>query len=74
MIQAVGGGALTPTAMAILSQVFPARERGRAIGIWGLGVVIGPALGPPLGGILTGQFGWPSIFLVNVPIGLVGIY
>lgn len=60
--------------MAILSHIFPPRERGRAIGIWDLGVVIGPAIGPTLGGILTGQFGWPSIFLVNVPIGLVGMY
>lgn len=74
VIQALGGGALTPTAMAILSTAFPARERGRAIGIWGLGVVIGPAIGPTLGGLLTGQFGWSSVFLINLPIGVVGIF
>lgn len=73
VIQAVGGGALTPTAMAILSTIYSSRERGRAIGIWGLGVVIGPAIGPTLGGLLTAQFGWPSIFLINVPVGIVGI-
>lgn len=73
VIQALGGGALTPAAMAILSTVFPPKERGRAIGIWGLGVVIGPAIGPTLGGILTNQFGWPSIFWVNVPVGIIGI-
>jgi len=74
VIQALGGGALTPTAMAILSTVFPAAERGRVIGIWGLGVVIGPAVGPTLGGLLTGQFGWPSVFLINLPIGIAGIF
>lgn len=73
VIQALGGGALTPTAMAILSTVYPSQERGRAIGIWGLGVVIGPAIGPTLGGLLTGVFGWSSVFWINIPIGLVGI-
>lgn len=74
VIQALGGGALTPAAMAILSTAFPPRERGRAIGIWGLGVVMGPAIGPTLGGVLTGHYGWPSIFLVNIPIGIAGMY
>lgn len=71
VLQAIGGGAITPTALAIISTVFPEKERGRAMGIWGLGAVMGPALGPTLGGILTQNFGWPAIFFVNVPIGLV---
>lgn len=74
IVQALGGGALTPAAMAILSTVFSSRERGRAIGIWGLGVVIGPAIGPTLGGLLTGVFGWSSVFWINIPIGIVGIF
>jgi MFS transporter, DHA2 family, multidrug resistance protein len=71
VLQAIGGGAITPTALAIISTVFPENERGRAMGIWGLGIVMGPALGPTLGGILTQHFGWPYIFFVNIPIGLV---
>src|SRR5258705_11323706 len=71
VLQAVGGGAITPTALAIISTVFPEKERGRAMGIWGLGTVMGPALGPTLGGLLTQHFGWPYIFFVNIPIGLV---
>jgi DHA2 family multidrug resistance protein len=71
VLQAVGGGAITPTALAIIATVFPENERGRAMGIWGLGMVMGPALGPTLGGILTQNFGWPSIFFVNIPIGIV---
>ena len=70
IVQAIGSGAITPAALAIISTVFPENERGRAMGIWGLGVVMGPALGPTLGGILTQHFGWPSIFFVNIPIGL----
>lgn len=74
VLQAIGGGALTPSAMAIVSKVFRPEERGRALGLWGLGVVIGPAIGPTLGGILTEVFGWRSIFLVNIPVGILGIY
>lgn len=43
------------------------------MGLWGFGVVIGPALGPTIGGILTKYFGWPSIFLVNIPVGFTGL-
>jgi DHA2 family multidrug resistance protein len=74
VLQAVGGGALTPSAMAMVSKVFKPEERGKALGLWGLGVVIGPAIGPTLGGILTAAFGWRSIFLVNIPIGIIGVY
>jgi DHA2 family multidrug resistance protein len=73
VIQALGGGALTPTAMAVLATIYEPRERGRVIGLWGLGVILGPALGPTLGGLLTENFGWPSIFLVNIPIGFIGL-
>lgn len=74
VIQAAGGGMLTPLAMAILSSVFPAEERGKVLGLWGLGVLVGPALGPTLGGLLTERFGWPWIFLVNLPVGATGLW
>ena len=72
IIQALGGGAITPTGMAMISEVFPKSERGKAMGIWGMSVMVGPALGPTLGGYLTHALGWRSIFLVNLPIGIVG--
>ncbi len=71
IIQALGGGALTPVALAMLSSVFDENERGKVMGWWGLGVVVGPALGPTLGGFLTQYFGWPSIFFVNLPFGVL---
>jgi DHA2 family multidrug resistance protein len=73
VLQASGGGAVTPTSLAILSESFPQEKRGSAIGWWGLGNVMGPALGPTLGGVLTHYFGWESVFYVNVPIGIVTI-
>jgi DHA2 family multidrug resistance protein len=73
VIQATGGGAITPTSLAILSESFPPEKRGSAIGWWGLGNVMGPALGPTLGGVLTHYFGWESVFYVNVPIGIATI-
>ncbi len=72
-LQAFGGGALSPTAMAILTTVFPANERGKVMGWWSLGGITGPAIGPTLGGILTEAFGWPSIFYINLPIGILAI-
>lgn len=71
IIQALGGGALTPVALAMLSSVFTEEERGKVMGWWGLGVVVGPALGPTLGGVLTEYFGWPYIFFVNIPFGVL---
>ena len=73
VIQALGGGAMAPTSMAIISYVFPARVRGAVLGWWGLGNLVGPALGPTLGGILTEKFGWPSIFYINLPIGIITV-
>ena len=73
LIQAFGGGAITPTGMAMIAEVFPPAERGRALGIWGVGVIVGPAVGPTLGGYLTDAFGWRAIFDVNLPFGALGL-
>jgi len=72
-IQSFGGGAITPTAMAILTLVFPPEERGKVMGWWSLGSIAGPAIGPTLGGTLTNIYGWPSIFYINLPIGILTI-
>lgn len=73
VIQAIGGGSISPTSLAILSESFPKKERGSAIGWWGIGNVMGPALGPTLGGVLTEYLGWQAIFYVNLPIGLIAV-
>jgi EmrB/QacA subfamily drug resistance transporter len=73
ILQSLAASALTPTGMAIVSEAFAPAERGRALGLWGLGAVIGPALGPPLGGVLTEAFGWRAIFTVNIPIGVLAL-
>lgn len=73
VIQAFGGGAITPAGLAMISDVFEPHERGKAIGYWGVGVIVGPAFGPTLGGYLTNTFGWRSIFTVNLPIGILGV-
>ncbi|HET9869453.1 MAG TPA: MDR family MFS transporter [bacterium] len=72
VVQAIGGGAITPTSLAMISEVFPPEERGQALGYWGVGVIMGPAFGPTLGGFLTHTVGWRSIFWVNLPIGILG--
>lgn len=73
VFQALGAGAVTPTGMAMIAETFEPRERGRAMGFWGVGVIVGPAIGPTLGGILTRYYGWRSIFMVNLPIGIFGV-
>jgi len=72
LLQALGGAALTPTGMAMISEEFAPAERAKALAYWGLGVIVGPAFGPTLGGWLTHVFGWRSIFLINLPIGVIG--
>ncbi|PIS31712.1 hypothetical protein COT42_00360 [Candidatus Saganbacteria bacterium CG08_land_8_20_14_0_20_45_16] len=74
VIQALGGGAMTPTGMAMIAETFGPRERGKAMGFFGIAIVVGPAFGPTLGGFLTHAFGWRSVFLVNLPVGIFGLW
>jgi MFS family permease len=71
LMQGVGAALIFGTAVAILTSVFPPGERGKALGINTAATYLGLSLGPVLGGLLTQQLGWRSIFLANVPIGLV---
>jgi len=72
-IQGIGGGALQPTAQAILFESYPQDRRAGAMAIFGMGVMVGPAIGPVLGGSIIDNFSWPLIFYVNVPIGVLAI-
>lgn len=73
IIQGVGGALLTPQSLSIITSIFPPERRGAAFGIWGAVAGVAAVVGPTLGGFLTTQFGWRSIFYVNVPIGIVAL-
>src|SRR3954464_11797234 len=70
-IQGAGGGAMLSTSQAILVETFPPEEMGMANALFGLGVVVGPTVGPTLGGWITDSYSWRWIFYVNLPIGAV---
>jgi DHA2 family multidrug resistance protein len=72
VLQGLGGGALQPTEEAILRQTFPKSEQGMAMALTGMIIMVGPALGPVLGGYIVDHLRWAWIFFVSLPIGLVG--
>ncbi len=71
LIQGMGGGGLISTSQAILRETYPLEEQGKAQGIFSLGVIVGPALGPLLGGIITDNLNWRWTFFINIPVGLL---
>src|ERR1700681_830059 len=71
--QGIGGAIMFATSLALLVQEFHGRERGTALGAWGATIGASAAVGPLLGGALTQAFGWQSIFLINVPVGVVTV-
>ncbi|HWC55017.1 MAG TPA: DHA2 family efflux MFS transporter permease subunit, partial [Chitinophagaceae bacterium] len=71
IIQGIGGGGLLSTAQAILVETFPKEELGLATAIYGVGVIVGPAIGPTLGGFITDNYSWQWIFFINVPFGIL---
>ncbi|MGH9572813.1 MAG: DHA2 family efflux MFS transporter permease subunit [Candidatus Acidiferrales bacterium] len=73
IVQGACGGGLQPISQAILLESFPPQDRGKAMGFWGLGIVVAPMLGPLLGGWLTDSYSWRWVFYINVPIGVLAI-
>src|SRR5205814_2091157 len=71
VVQGVGGAMLTPQTLAILTSIFPPERRGAAFGVWGGVAGLATLAGPTVGGALITWFSWPSIFFINVPIGIV---
>lgn len=70
LLQGMGGGALLVTSQTIITESYPIEKRSMAQAIYGLGVIIGPTLGPPLGGYIVDNYSWPYIFYINIPIGI----
>src|SRR5437763_2063465 len=73
VIQGATGGGLQPLSQAILLEVFPPEERGKAMAFWALGIVVAPMLGPVLGGWLTDSYSWRWVFYINIPVGIASI-
>jgi len=74
VLQGAAGGSLQPTTRAIMLEAFPREERGQAMALWGVGIVIAPIVAPMLGGWLTTDYSWRWIFFINLPISLLGLF
>jgi DHA2 family multidrug resistance protein len=73
LVQGATGGAMQPLSQAVMLEAFPPEQRGKAMGFWGLGIVVAPILGPVLGGWLTDSYSWRWVFYINLPIGIVSL-
>jgi MFS transporter, DHA2 family, multidrug resistance protein len=73
IIQGATGGVMQPLSQAVLLEAFPPRDRGKAMGFWGLGIVVAPILGPVLGGWLTDTYSWRWVFYINIPVGIASL-
>ena len=74
VVQGFGAGALQPTEQAILRQTFPPKEQGMAMALFGMAVMVGPAIGPTLGGYIVDHYTWPWIFYINLPVGVLAVF
>src|ERR1700733_233104 len=74
ILQGAGGGGLQPSEQAILADTFSEKQRGMAFAIWGMAIVVAPAIGPTLGGWITDNYSWHWIFFINLPIGLLSLF
>jgi len=74
LLQGVFGAALVPLSQATLLDINPREKHGSAMAVWGMGVMIGPILGPTLGGWLTDSYNWRWVFFINVPVGALAFY
>src|SRR5713101_7914892 len=72
ILQGFGGGPVIPMAQAIMWEIFPLRQRGTAMAVWGVGIMMAPILGPTVGGWIVDNWSWRWIFYINIPIGFMG--
>jgi DHA2 family multidrug resistance protein len=74
VLQGLGGGGLGPSEQAILADTFPPAKRGMAFAVYGMAVVLAPAIGPTLGGFITDNFSWRWVFFINIPVGIASLF
>jgi len=74
VLQGLGGGPIIPIAQAVLWEIFPPQQRGMAMAVWGLGIVLAPTFGPTVGGWIADNWSWRWIFYINLPIGVLGFF
>ncbi len=74
VLQGAGGGGLGPSEQAILADTFPPAKRGMAMAVYGMAVVLAPAIGPTLGGFITDNFSWRWVFFINIPVGIASLF
>jgi MFS transporter, DHA2 family, multidrug resistance protein len=74
ILQGLGGGPIIPLSQAIIWEIFPFHQRGMAMAVWGVGFILGPILGPTVGGYLADEWSWRWIFYVNLPVGILGFF
>jgi MFS transporter, DHA2 family, multidrug resistance protein len=73
LMQGAFGAALVPLSQSVMLDIYPPEQRGSAMGIWGMGVMLGPILGPTIGGFLTDNYSWHWVFLINLPVGIITV-
>lgn len=73
ILQGTTGGGLQPLSQAVLLESFPVEERGKAMAVWGMGIVAAPVLGPAIGGWLTDNYSWRWVFYINLPVGILSL-
>jgi DHA2 family multidrug resistance protein len=73
ILQGVFGASLVPISQSLLLDAFPKEKHGAAMAMWGMGIMVGPILGPPLGGWLTEYYSWHWVFLINLPVGIIAL-
>ena len=73
VMQGMFGAALVPLSQSMMLDIYPVEQRGWAMSLWGMGVMIGPIMGPTLGGWLTDTYSWRWVFYINVPFGIATV-
>src|ERR1700704_7071765 len=73
LLQGMCGAALVPLSQSVMLDAYPIEQRGQAMGIWGVGIMLGPIMGPTIGGWLTENYSWHWVFLVNLPVGVITV-
>ena len=74
LLQGMAGAALVPLSQSVLLDAYPIEERGQAMAMWGVGVMLGPIMGPTIGAWLTDNYSWLCVFLINLPIGIATVF